>query len=265
MKRRVVFVRNGLAAIHQRFSSDERYDARLVSADGWFASLVTVTAGTLAFADGLGEREASSRFLLFLPRGALVRMRLRAADVETLGLTGGAAPAGWPTIPTAVPCPLDSIDRAPFPSLDENQATCFEALSRLIDSVASDQAAIERFRVDADRGLEPRLTTLRQRLFDEALSVSPVGRVGREAKMAPAVFSRVFTAAFGLGPRDYCQRVRIHTAVLALIRGVDIAAAAYDSGFGDLSRFYRQFRQATSETPGRYRTAGLMGRVDSVK
>ena len=40
----------------------------------------------------------------------------------------------------------------------------------------------------------------------------------------------------------------------------EIAHAALDSGWGDLSRFYRQFRHATGETPGRYRAAGGSGK-----
>jgi AraC-like DNA-binding protein len=118
-----------------------------------------------------------------------------------------------------------------------------------------------RHRIDADLGLPSRLRRLRAALRAEALSSAPVGRVAREHGYAPAVLSRSFTDAYGVTPRDYVQRIRVHAAVVALLGGLSIAHAALDSGWGDLSRFYRQFRTATGQTPGRYRAAGLQGKT----
>jgi len=240
LKRRLLFVGPGRLAIAQEIHATEQHEAVLATAQNWLASLVIVHHGELGFRDGRGLRPMStSRFLLYLPPGALVRMPLHAARAETFGISAGGSRQGWPQLPLAVPCDL-TVQSA----LDEQQ------VSQVLDTADPLQ-----HRIDAEHGLHAQLRRLRAALYQHALSPSPVSRVARDHDLAMPVLSRRFTAAFGISPRDYCQRVRVHAAVVALLGGLSISHAALDSGWQDLSRFYRQFRQATGETPGRYRQA----------
>lgn len=240
MRRRLLFARPGRLAIAQEFHALDQHESVLATAQNWLASLVLVQEGELGFRDGRGLRRLPcSRFLLYLPPGSLVRMPLFAARVETVGISAGGTPAGWPQFPLAVPCDLtrESV-------LDE------QAVEGVLCAA---QALLHR--IDAEQGLSARHRRLRSSLYRHALGPTPVGHAANEHDLSMPVFSRLFTAAYGLSPRDYCQRVRVHAAVVALLGGISITHAALDSGWQDLSRFYRQFRQATGQTPGRYRGA----------
>lgn len=242
--RRVVSARGERGRKHvgiaQRFHACGRYDSVLVTGKHWFASRVVLEDGELGFEDGGGRRVVPFRqFLLYVPPGALVRMPLGDARFETLGIAGAELPAGWPTRPWAIPCELDALD-----ALRE-------------DSVGSVLAGAERgLCIDADAGVGFRDRWVRRELRERALSPSPVAHVASALGSPLAVLSRRFSASYGMSPRKYCQRLRIHAAVMALFQGASIAHTALDLGWQDLSRFYRQFRLATSETPGRYRRAG---------
>ena len=240
MKRRLLSAGPQRLAIAQEFCATDQHESVLATAHHWLASLVIVREGQLGFRDARGARPMQApRFLLYLPAGALVRMPLWAARVETVGISAAHSPPGWPTLPVAVPCTL-----TPESVLDE------QALAAVLQ-----HASPTEHRIDAERGHPARLRRQRAALYQQALRPSPVSRVVRDFDLSMAVFSRTFHAAFGLSPRDYCQRVRVHAAVVSLLGGLSIAHAALDSGWQDLSRFYRQFRSATGQTPGRYRGA----------
>lgn len=245
MRRRLVSAGRGRLGIAQDFAASGRHEAVLATAHYFFASVVTVQAGTLGFCDGRGLRPmAAKRFLLYLPAGALVRMPLERAQVTTLGITARRVPPGWPEQALAIPCELTA-----------QEALCEKALSAVFAA-----APWEPHRIDADCGLPASLRALRRRLYAYARGPAPVGRAALELGLAPAVLSRSFSAAFGLSPRQYCQRVRVHAAAVALLGGLSIVQVGLASGWQDLSRFYRQFRHATGETPGRYRAAGGSGK-----
>lgn len=244
MRRRVLFASPDRLHVVQDFEAQGEHHSVLATAHYWFASLVTVREGSLGFRDGYGTRRMESpRFLLYLPAGSLVRMPLCSARVQTLGITARVQPQGWPEVPVAIPCTLTDED-----ALSEG------ALSAVLRAIPKKEC-----RIDADRGVDARTRALRRRLYERALGPAPVGRTALERAMAPAVLSRTFSGAFGLSPREYCQRVRVHAAAVSLLGGLSIVQVALDSGWQDLSRFYRQFRRATGQTPGRYRAAGGFG------
>src|SRR5262249_34914716 len=107
LRRRIVFSRAGRVGIAQRFEVARSYGSTLATARSWFASLVVGRDGALGFRDARGARPmAAPRFTLFVPAGALVRMPLERAEVETIGISGRELPPGIPSIPMAVPCDL---------------------------------------------------------------------------------------------------------------------------------------------------------------
>jgi len=57
-----------------------------------------------------------------------------------------------------------------------------------------------------------------------------------------------------MSPRDYLHQLRLADAPLQLAMGKAIADVSQDVGYGDLSRFYKQFRKSTRTSPGLCRT-----------
>ena len=68
-----------------------------------------------------------------------------------------------------------------------------------------------------------------------------------------AALTRGFRRDHGIAPAKYRSAVRVIAAALSLLRGEEIAETAFRVGFGDLGRFYKQFRSRTGATPARYR------------
>jgi AraC-like DNA-binding protein len=55
------------------------------------------------------------------------------------------------------------------------------------------------------------------------------------------------------------HRARLFDAALRLLHGASVVHSALHSGFGDLTRFYRQFRRLLGATPAAYRRASRGG------
>ncbi|MBV1858574.1 MAG: AraC family transcriptional regulator [Nannocystaceae bacterium] len=235
MRRRIARSPGGLASIEQRFIGDHR-GAVIATAHSWFAAAVDVERGVLQFRDRHETRSAPQRFVLYVPPRSIVRMPVLDATVSTTGWAGIGHLPRWPHVPLAVPFEG---------SLPPDLASLHNVLETADDACLA----------GADRGCPARIVDSRNALLDSAYRPLPVGRVTRRQGWDPSVFSRAFKDAYGLSPRSYCQRLRVHDAMMMLLTGVSIASAAFDVGFGDLSQFYRQFRHVTGHAPGRYRSS----------
>jgi methylphosphotriester-DNA--protein-cysteine methyltransferase len=86
--------------------------------------------------------------------------------------------------------------------------------------------------------------------FAEQLSIAGVAA---RLRVPHAVLTRNFKRDFGLTPIKYRAAVRVVTAAMTLLSGGDVTKTAFRVGFGDLGRFYKQFRSITGATPARYR------------
>lgn len=77
-----------------------------------------------------------------------------------------------------------------------------------------------------------------------------IARVAARLGVTNAHLSRQFRRDYALSPREYLHQLRIADATLQLAKGDRIADVSGDSGYGDLSRFYKQFRKTTRMPPG---------------
>lgn len=75
-----------------------------------------------------------------------------------------------------------------------------------------------------------------------------IGALGERFGTAAAHLSRAFRAELGLPPKQYLSRLRIMAATFELTRS-SVIDAGLASGFGDLSRFNKQFRDVAKTTP----------------
>jgi AraC-like DNA-binding protein len=87
--------------------------------------------------------------------------------------------------------------------------------------------------------------------FQEPIRLAEVARV---ARMAPAAFCRTFRRDVGRPLFSVLTEIRIgHACKLLLETDGQVSQVCFDSGFGNLSHFNRQFLRVTGLTPREYR------------
>lgn len=65
-------------------------------------------------------------------------------------------------------------------------------------------------------------------------------------------YTTLFKQAKGETVNSYLTRLRIDYAKQRLVESGNVLFSAYESGFGDLSHFYRMFKKQTGKTPKQY-------------
>lgn len=83
---------------------------------------------------------------------------------------------------------------------------------------------------------------------------SPVEEMARRSGLAQRTFKRRFTAATGLAPLDYVQRLRVEDAKRRLERtDAPVDEISWRVGYEDAAFFRRLFKRVTGMAPGAYR------------
>lgn len=90
-----------------------------------------------------------------------------------------------------------------------------------------------------------------KRLIDENYLVYPsIARIAERLGVTHEHLSRQFKRDYGMSPSNYFRQLRVADAPLRLARGEEIIRVSHEVGYNDLSRFYKQFRETTSTSPG---------------
>jgi transcriptional regulator GlxA family with amidase domain len=107
---------------------------------------------------------------------------------------------------------------------------------------------------DLDPALLRRLLRAKDRMDAASHEHWPVRRLARVSRVSEAHFARSFKEAFGVPPHRYLLTRRIERAS-TLLRDTDlpITEIAFQTGWGSLGTFGRQFRDVTGESPGEVR------------
>jgi len=228
IERRLVSAGGGRVSLAQTFRGS---GVRAVVTHGAsIATEIKVVEGTLSFPLAGGEVSGPERFLLCVPPRSALRMRFAGAWVESVGTAVLGAKGGG----RAFLVPGAGLADGPEDDRDDP-----------IDGAW-------RIEIDADRGVARPVRAARAALHELLTHPAPVRAAARRIGVAPETLTRGFSRAYGLSPKQYCQRARVFEAVLRLLAGEAVIEAGLAAGFADLGRFYAAFRRIVGSTPGGY-------------
>lgn len=81
-----------------------------------------------------------------------------------------------------------------------------------------------------------------------------VAEVAKALHLSHAVMTRAFHQAYGLSPIAYRNKLRVFDSLrLLMMNGADVASAGHQVGFGDISRFHKQFRREMNTVASKFR------------
>jgi AraC-like DNA-binding protein len=207
---------------------------KIVTCTGWLLEMFKVTAGELFFVCGQSQiRPTTKCFGVFYPPFTIVQPCFKRTKGYVIGIASTKRlDAGITTVPVI-----------------------FEMLSVELPSGAGEVSGILKAgRNHRAIGVNPHassLTIRAKRLIDETrASVPSIARIATRLKVSHEHLSRQFRRDFGMSPRQYLHQLRVADAPLFLARGEAIADVSQEIGYGDLSRFYKQFRKRTKTSPG---------------
>lgn len=229
--RETSFLPDGTYLFRDQFDIKGVVTTGVVTCKGWLLEMYQLRAGELCFLSGKEEiRPNGNGFGVFYPPYTLVRPRFVNAKGNLLGLAGTAPlPAGIGMVPfifgASLPLELRSVT---------------EILA----------AGRNRQAIDANPRASALSIKARKLIVEGYASEPSIGRIAARLGVSNEHLSRQFRRDYGMSPRDYLHQLRLADAPLELARGEAIADISHESGYGELSRFYKQFRKTTGTSPG---------------
>ena len=230
-RRETTFLPDGTYLFRDQLKIEGVVTTALVTCKGWLLEMYQLKAGELHFLSGRKEiRPKRNRFGVFFPPYTLARPRFINAEGNLLGLAGTA------------PLPAE-IGTVPF---------VFETSGPLEARSVAGILASGRHRQAIEAN--PRASALSmkaRRLIVEGYASEPsIGRIAARLGVSNEHLSRQFRRDYEMSPREYLHQLRLADAPLELARGEAITDISHESGYGELSRFYKQFRKSTGTSPG---------------
>jgi AraC-like DNA-binding protein len=201
-------------------------------ARGWLLEIVESTSGDYLFlSDGKEVRPPHRRFGVFYPPFTFVRAFTKDFQGRVVGVGSEKLLPGLPDWPF-----LFETRGAP------DFRTAADAI-KVLESCSNRQSIV------VNTNPSP-LTQNAKRLIDENYLIFPsIARIAKRLEVSHAHLSRQFKKDYGLSPSAYLHKLRVAEATFRLSLGEEIIEISQDVGYNDLSRFYKQFRKATSTSP----------------
>lgn len=226
---------DGAYSFRDQLHVEDTLTATIITCTGWLLEYFEIEAGELCFISGdVTVRPRGKSWWVFYPPFSLSRPSFHGF----LGTVTGKA--GTDAVP-------QRFRDSPFIFYSDRSI----ADDSIADILVS---ALSRQPID----LNPRASVLSSRakkLIADAHPADPsIAAVAARLGVSNAHLSRQFKRDYGMSPRQYLHQLRIADVPLRLARGESIAEVSRRGGYGDLSRFYKQFRKATRTSPGRCRT-----------
>lgn len=212
--------------------------AKVITCSVWLLELYELKTGELFFIRGEAEiRPLTKCFGVFYPPFTISQPCFKNAGGR---LTGVAASTVLPAEFKRVPI----IFETSFAEPPSSAAQVIEILK----AGGSPQTV--------EINPRPSLLSLKaKRLIDENYLIYPsIARTATRLGVSHEHLSRQFKRDFGMSPGRYLHQLRLADAPLRLAQGEEIISVSLNTGYNDLSRFYKQFRKATKTSPRRCRT-----------
>lgn len=205
-----------------------------VMCDAWLFELFELEAGEYSFMSGVEcVRPRRKRFGTFYPPFAIMRVCVEDVRGRWAGMAATTA--------------LNEKFMA-APMLFETDFTEAPKSVGQVEEILNSSYHRQSIEMNPTPSL---LSMKAKRLIDENYLIHPsISKLAARLGVTHAHLTRQFKRDFGLSPSAYCHQLRIADATFRLAKGEEIIAISQDVGYNDLSRFYKQFRKATTKTPG---------------
>jgi len=231
-RRKTQNLSDGLHFFEDDFEIKGVLTANVITCLGWLLELIELKAGKLFFQTG--EEIVclpSKRLGIFYPPFTLTRPTFLNAKGKVIGI------AGTKTLKTKLTVPI--VFAVPELRAPQNLAE----VTKLLDSVQNFQTV--------EASPKASLLSVRtKRLIDENYQIYPsIARIAMRLKVSHPHLTRQFKQDFGLSPNKYLHQLRIADATFRLSQGEQIIRISNEVGYNDLSRFYKQFRLSTRQSP----------------
>lgn len=238
INRRVKIVSQGLYRIDQEYFTTKPEKGLDVTGPFWVFGFVSVSRGDIYYLQGNDKIKIEHRnFGIFIPPYKIVEIELSKASTANRAL----------------------FSKIPFKNCSVNEPIIFEIsnnedLPNSISGIDNFLKGVKEY-VFVNREIAPNsLARKAKYLIDQSFCLDEkISALARKLNTSPAVLSRYFKKCYGISPQKYRQWLRTMVAMRSLIEGEAIAQVQMDSGYQDLSRFYKQFKQITQSSPGQYK------------
>jgi AraC-like DNA-binding protein len=221
----------GLYEFEDTLTVETTISATFVTCAAWLLELYELDGGDIYFLSGASEvRSPSRRFAVIFPPFSIARVRLEGARGRVFGYA----------------------DTSSLPARFAGNAALFQTRARAGTALPLD--LLECATAVESIPAWPHASAVSRRakaIVDQSyLARVSFAQIAARLGITTAHLSRQFKRDFQMTPTAYLHQLRLADAPLKLARGEEIAAVSHDVGYGDLSRFYKQFRKVTRTSPG---------------
>jgi AraC-like DNA-binding protein len=225
---------DGVYSFRDELNIEGTVTMTLVTGSSWLLEYFEISDGELSFASGNATvHSRGDNCWVFYPPFSLTQPSLCGMRGAVSGKAGTAEVAA-------------ELREKPF--LFESDASILKESLAEILARATNRQSIE---------FNPRASALSMRARKMIVNAHPknpsIARIAARLGVSNAHLSRQFRRDYAMSPREYLHQLRIADARFGLARGETIADVSGHAGYGDLSRFYKQFGKRARTSPGRCR------------
>ncbi|MDQ3750973.1 MAG: AraC family transcriptional regulator [Acidobacteriota bacterium] len=233
-RRRTAFSPGGAYLFEDELKAKGVLDSTVITCAAWLLELFELESGEISFVRGEERiRPNTNRFGVFYPPFSITKFCFKNAEGYLKGIAAvEILPEKFSTVPTVF------------------ETTCLEFptdTSKVINFLNSG----DNFQSIEAYPKASLLSVKAKKLIDENYLAYPsIARIAERLNVSHAHLSRQFKLDFGLSPSNYFRQLRIADTTFLLAKGKEIINVSQETGYNDLSRFYKQFRQTTNTSPG---------------
>ena len=225
------FLPDGAYCFRDCLAIDGVVTISIVTCRAWLLELHQLESGAMNLINGSSSVAASGRSIgILFPPFAISRVSFDETRSSFVGV------ASFSPLPASLSTFASVFDIADI----EPPSRTSELIERLRNS-----ANRQRVRMRASA-----LSWRAKKMIDAAYpNRTSIAGIADSLSVTNSHLSRQFKSDFALTPREYVHQLRIADAPLRLAAGEAIADVSTAVGYGDLTRFYTQFRKTTAASP----------------